>query len=882
MRSLRRFFTRLFNSAARRTQEERLREEITEHIALQTEENLRAGLSPIEARRQAMLKFGGVEATKQDYRAERGLLFLENLLGDLRNAVRSISRMPGLATVIIVSLAIGIGVNTTIFSWIQMILFQPMPAVNGAANFLLVEPRTDSGGYPGASWLEYRDLRTPVPALRDIVASQMVPFNVGEKGQTERTHGQLVSGNYFSALGLKPAIGRFIRPEEAERSGTEPVVVISYDYWQTQFRGAPEAVGQKLRVNERELIVIGVAPKGFQGTMVPLKFELWVPATMTPALLGGTRDLEDRGSRAFSLIGMLKPGATRQEAQAQFSTAMAQLARDYPDASAGIGGEILSFWTAPRGPQRLLISGLAILQGVMLLLLLSVCGNTANLMLARGSTRKREMAVRVALGAGRGRIVSLVLSENMLLAFLGTALGAALAVWGTTALRIAPMIGAFPILFPTKVDQFTLAFAMLLGIACALIFSAPPALHLVRLDPQDGLRSSPNTAPRSRARKVLMGVEVGLAMVVLIAAALFLQSFRSARQTDPRFRPEGVLLAAYDLSGRNPNEASEREFAAHLLERLRSLPDVEAAAIATNVPVDLHGIPRRAFTVQGRVRTEPGQDRAITNTVTPGYFKVMSIPLVEGNDFADMRDKAAPAQAIVNQEFVRRYLNGADAIGRRIERPSGSFKIIGVARDSVYDAFGEPAQPAMYFSYRDLPSDQGEIHLRTRSGNEAALTAEARAVLHDLDPMLPLYDVRTFSLHIERNLYLRRIPARMFAVLGPLLLGLAAVGIYAVVSYAVARRTREIGVRLTFGATSSRVVWQIIGENLGVITCGAAIGWILALVVSVRVIAMTKGAVNLPVFLAVPAILLGVATLACWIPARRASRIDPMAALRHE
>jgi len=379
-----------------------------------------------------------------------------------------------------------------------------------------------------------------------------------------------------------------------------------------------------------------------------------------------------------------------------------------------------------------------------------------------------------------------------------------------------------------------------------------------------------------------MGVEVGLAMVVLIAAALFLQSFRAARQTDPRFRPEGVLLAAYDLSGRNPNEASEREFAARLLERLRSLPDVEAAAIATNVPVDLHGIPRRAFTVQGRVRTEPGQDRAITNTVTPGYFKVMSIPLVEGNDFADMRDKAAPAQAIVNQEFVRRYLNGADAIGRRMERPSGSFTIIGVARDSVYDAFGEPAQPAMYFSYRDLPSDQGEIHLRTRRGNEAALTAEARAVLRDLDPMLPLYDVRTFSLHIERNLYLRRIPARMFAVLGPLLLGLAAVGIYAVVSYAVARRTREIGVRLAFGATSRRVVWQIIRENLGVITWGAAIGWILALVISARAITMTKGAVNLPVFIGVPTILLGVATLACWIPARRASRIDPIAALRHE
>jgi predicted permease len=880
MKSVRRFFTRLVNSAMRRAQDERLREEVEQHIALQTEENLRAGLSPIEARRQAMLKFGGVEAMKQDYRAERGLLSIEHLLGDLRNAARTISRMPGLAAVVILSLAIGIGVNTTIFSWIQLMMFEPMPAVGGASKFLLIEPHSETGGYPGASWLEYRDLQAGLPALRDILAWEMAPFNVGEKGQTDRTFGQLVSGNYFSALGLKPAIGRFIQPQEAERPGTEPVVVISYDYWQTRFAGAPGVVGQKMRVNDRELTIIGVAPQHFQGTMVPLKFELWVPATMTPTLLAGARDLEDRTARSFSLIAMLRPGATREEAQAQLSTAMARFARDYPEANAGVSGDVLSFWQSPRGPQRLLMSGLAILQGVMLLLLLAVCGNTANLMLARGSTRQREMAVRLALGAGRWRIASLVLSENMLLALLGAGLGIAFAVWGTTALRLAPLIGAFPIQFQTGVDGFTLAFAMLLGVMCGLIFSAPPAVHLAGLDPQDGLRSSFNTAPRSRARKVLMGAEVGLAMVVLIAAALFLESFRSARQTDPRFRTEGVLLAAYDLSGRNPDDASERDFAARLLERLQALPDVEGAAIATNVPLDLHGIPARTFTVEGHVRTEAGQDRAITNTVTPGYFKVMAIPILEGSDFADLRDKAAPAQAVVNEEFVRRYLNGANAIGRRLRTRGGDFAIIGVASNSVYDAFGEPSQPAVYLSYRDLPSGQGEIHLRTRGGRETALASEARGVLRDLDPMLPLYDVRTFSQHIERNLYLRRIPARMFVVLGPLLLGLAAVGIYAVVSYAVSRRTREIGVRLTFGATSGRVVQQIIRENLGAITWGAAIGWLLAFVVSVH--AITKGAVNLPVFVGVPAILLGVATLACWIPAWRASRIDPMDALRHE
>jgi predicted permease len=880
MKSLRRFLKRLFNSAARRAQEERLREEIAEHIALQTEENLHAGLSPVEARRQAMLKFGGVEAIKQDYRAERGLPFIENLLGDLRNAVRTIFRMPGLAAVIILSLAIGIGVNTTILSWIQLFVLEPLPGVPAASSFLLVEPHTDSGAYPGASWLEYQDLQTRLPALRDVVASEMVPFNVGEKGRTERTHGQLVSGNYFSALGLKPAIGRFIRPEEAERTGTEPVVVISYDYWQTRFRRAQDAVGQTLRVNERNLTIVGVAPKAFQGTLLPLKFELWIPATMAPALLGGARDLEDRTSRGFSLIGLVKPGSTREEAQTELTAAMAQLARDYPESNAGVGGEIISFWKAPRGPQRLLFGGLVMLQAVMLLLLLAVCGNTANLMLARGSTRQHEMAVRVALGAGRWRIVSLVLSENMLLALLGAGLGVAMAVWGTTALRIAPMIGAFPIQFQTRVDGLTLAFAILLGIACGFIFSAAPAVHLARLDPQAALRGNFNTPPRSRARKVLMGAEVGLAMVVLIAAALFLESFRSARQTDPRFRPQGVLLASYDLSGRNPDDPSERDFAARLLERLRSLANVEGAAIATNVPLDLHGIPARTFTVQGHVRTEPGQDRAISNTVTPGYFKVMGIPLLEGNDFADMRDKAAPAQAIINEEFVRRYLNGADAIGRSLQARARSFTIIGVARNAVYNAFGEPAQPAMYFSYRDIPAMTGEIHLKTRGGDETALASAARAVVRDLDPMLPLYDVRTFSQHIERNLYLRRIPARMFAVLGPLLLGLAAMGIYAVVSYAVARRTKEIGLRLAFGATRERVVLQIIRENLGVIIYGTAIGWVLAFVISLH--AIPNGVANLPVFIGVPAILLAVATLACWVPARRASHIDPMAALRHE
>jgi ABC-type antimicrobial peptide transport system permease subunit len=307
---------------------------------------------------------------------------------------------------------------------------------------------------------------------------------------------------------------------------------------------------------------------------------------------------------------------------------------------------------------------------------------------------------------------------------------------------------------------------------------------------------------------------------------------------------------------------------------------VDAAAVATSVPLDIHGMPNRAFTLEGRAQTGAAPSRALSNVVTPDYFAAMGIPMREGPGFAGLRDTKAPPQAVVNEEFVRRYIQTGEAIGRTLETRGSTFTIVGVARQSVNESFGEKPTPLIYLSYRDRPSPAGEIHLRTRAGAELLLGPQVERVVRDLDPTLPVYDIRTLSDHVEKNLVLRRIPARMFVVLGPLLLGLAAIGIYAVVSYAVARRTREIGVRLTFGATSGRVVLQIIRENLAAITQGTAIGWLLALAISFHV--MPNDPVNLPVFLGVPAILLSVATLACWIPARRASRIDPMEALRHE
>jgi predicted permease len=340
---------------------------------------------------------------------------------------------------------------------------------------------------------------------------------------------------------------------------------------------------------------------------------------------------------------------------------------------------------------------------------------------------------------------------------------------------------------------------------------------------------------------------------------------------EPGFRREGVLLAAYDLTGRDVDDAGARAFAARLLERLREIPGMESAAIASSVPLDIHGLPIRSFVLEGRVRSDGAPDRISSNIVSPGYFDTMRIPLRAGRDFVPLTDGTTPRQVIVNQEFVRRYSMGVTPLGHRLESGGRSYTIAGVAQNSLYDAFGEPPTPVVYFSYRDRPLRQGEIHLRTRADATLAAPGLQRAI-HELDPTLPLYDVRTLTEHIEKHLFLRRIPARMFAVLGPLLLLLVAIGTYSVVAYAVSHRTAEIGVRLALGATTRRVVTEIVRDSLRVIGAGALAGWFIALLIGVH---LTPNSIDPVVFLAVPALLLSVATVACWVPARRASRTDP-------
>jgi predicted permease len=798
---------------------------------------------------------------------------------DLRCAIRNLARMPVVSLVVILSLAAGIGVNTVVFSWIQARLLQPLPGVKNGAGFKLIEPRTETGIYPGSSWAEYRDLREGLQSFEAIIASRMAPLYVGNSGEVERVFGLLVSDNYFQALGVQPVLGRFMRPDEVTTRGREPVAVISYGLWQTRFAGRPDVLQKTLRVNGQELAVIGVVPDEFQGTAFGLYFDLFLPATLGSAVGASNREMDDREIRGYSLMGRLKPSTSRAQAQSEVDATMRQLAQAYPASNAQVGAEVLAFTDSPRGPQRMLNGALAVLQGIMLLILLAVCGNVANLMLARASARRREMAIRLALGAGPWRIVGILLTENALLAMIGGVLGALVAVWGTTGLMMLPLSG-LPVRFQTNIDALTVTFAMALALVCGLLCGAAPAFQLARIDPQKTFRAGARGAGRSGLRNALMSVQVGLALMVLLVAGSFFRGYIEAREADPGFTREGVLLVTYDLSGRTVTGPFSRGLASQIQERLRTVPGVSEVAIATAVPLDIHGMSSRAFTVDGHARADGNLDEALTNTVTPGYFSVMGIPISLGRDFSDLADASSPAQVIVNQEFVRRYIGDGEPLGRGVQTRSRRYLIVGVVANSLYNAFGEPPTPAIFFSYRDAPQPRGEIHLRTMGTSETAVGPEVRRVLRELDPDLPVFNARSLTDHVETNLVFRRIPARMFAVLGPMLLGLAAIGIYAVVNYAVSLRTTEIGVRMALGATARGIVRQFIGESLAVIGAGAMIGWLITFVVALDMLA--PGDITPAVFAGVPAVLLTVATMACWIPARRATRIDPAIALRNE
>jgi predicted permease len=828
--------------------------------------------------------FGNTLRLREEARDQWGWTWIDVISKDIQFSTRMIRRMPTLALVVMASLAVGIGANTTVFSWLEALILEPIPGVDDSSDYLLIEPVAPSGDYAGgASLPEYRDMREELTSFEGLAAFRMAQVNLTGTLDGERIFAVFVSDNYFSTLGLLPARGRLdpATPGQSEAPG----IVVSHAFWQGRSDGASDIVGRAVEINGRTVPIAGVAPPAFQGTVTGLAFDVWIPSTLIPALFPDSREGVERALRGYSVIGRLRDGATRSQAHAEVDRLMTRLEVDFPATNAGYTAEILSFWQAPRGAGQFVLAGLALLQGVMVILLLAVCGNTANLLLGRAMSREREMGIRMASGAGSWQIVRLLMIESVLLGVGGAALGTVVAVGTTGVLSAARFSTLLPVRFEPTVDGLGLLFSGGLGLVSALIFGVVPAVHLAR-EGALGVRTQSRQGTRA-TRRILVGVEAALAVAVLIAAGLFLEGFRQTLDSDPGFEPTGILLASYDVSGSDLGQAVAgrgadptliQAFTARLLEALVDLPEVEAAAIAAFVPLDIHGLPATRFRVEGHAPTEPNGDLALMNVVTAGYFDAMQIPLSSGRDFRAVDDPSGIREVIVNEEFVRRFVS-SDPIGQHIESSGERYQIVGVARDAVYRSFSEPVMPFVHYSFRDQMRGRGQIHLRTRAGNETLLAPEVRRVVRTLDPTLPVFDVRTMVEHVETNLFLRRIPAQMFAILGPLLLLLAAVGVYSVVTTSVAGRTGEIAVRLALGAPPRALARGIVGESMRGVAVGMAAGWVLASVVYDH---LSGGPYEPSVFVGIPMTMAAVAAIAAWIPARRATRLDLTRTLRDD
>lgn len=795
---------------------------------------------------------------------------------------RTLKASPLLSLTIILSLAVGLGSNTVIFSWLESALLRPLPTVT--APVLSLETKDDTGNYVTASWLEYRDLVELAPAFEHIAFQRPKTYHLGDSQRDARVWAQLVSANFFATLGVQPQLGRFFHPDETARPGSAPVVVISHEFWQNHFRGAPDILGRTLRLNHVDLTIVGVAAPGFRGGMNALGFDAWLPFTLAPTLTPAATDLTERTTRTGVMLARLRPGVTESQARAELERAARHLVATHPETNRGLRYELLPLWRIPRGGEAAVVS-LATLQVFAILILIVVCANTANLLLARATTRQREIGVRLALGASPARILAQLLAESILLALLGAGLGILLALWGVDAIKQLPVPGGFPVRIAPELDLSALAFATGLGTACGLAFGLAPALQLARADVLTALRGTGargSIGGRSRLRDALVGLQVALALVVLVLAGLFLKSFRNSLAAHPGFDRDRVMLAAIDLGGRGYTPQTGATFLAQLLDRLRENPAVAGASAAAMVPLDLRGLPVGVISVAGHP-FDPERKTTYYGT-TDGYLATLGIPLLAGRDLAPLARTDLPFDAVINEEMARRYWPDVSPLGRRFEVNGHTFEIVGIARTTKLHTLQETPRPAAYLTLRAGFVLSPTLHLRPAHGDPRALLPALRATLRQFDAELALLDPRTLSQHLDNNLVLQRIPAQLLSVLGPLALALPAIGLYAILAYSLAQRIQEIGVRLTLGATPRGVVALMMWQHLRVVIVSAAVGWLIAAalgyVLKPHFIAVPF--LDPAIYLGAPTLLLLVAALACYLPARRAAQVDPMIALRAE
>jgi predicted permease len=884
MKTLRRFFTRLFNSAATRAQEERLREEIAEHIALQTAENLRAGLPPVEARRQAMLKFGGIEAMKEDYRAERGMLLIENLVRDIRFALRMLRKSPGFTAVAVATLALGIGANSVVFGILNALILRPLN-VPQAESLYGIERGNDKA--VNHSYPDYLDLRDRNRSFEDLAAYNVTSVGLDTGNNPSAAWILETTGNYFDALGIHPYLGRFFHAADEHGPNSAPYIVLTYAYWHSHFQDDRGVVGRVVQLNKHPFTILGVAPPEFRGTLLIVFPDFWVPL-VNQEQVEGVNVLDARGNRGLLMVlGHLKAGVTPTQAVADLNSIGSYLEKTYPKddgqmtfslARPGLAGDWLG------DPMRAFLTGLMLLAG---LILLAACANLGSLFAARAADRSKEVALRLALGSSRMRILRQLFTEAVLISLIGGAIG----LWGSVellrALSVWQPLPTAPLQVPVNPDANVYAVALLLSLASGFLFGAVPVRQVLRTDPYQVIKtgSTRTVGRRITVRDLLLAVQIAICAVLVTSSLVAVRGLARSLHTSFGFEPHNALLVETALSMAGYSGDSAPAMQKRMIEALETIPGVKTVGLVDRLPLYYGANGTHVFTDKtSDLRPTNAAAEVMLYNISPEYFDAAKTTLLAGRPLSWHDDKTAPPVAVVNREFASKIFGSAtNALGRYFKRHDGTrIQVVGIVEDGKYGSLAEDPQAAMFLPFLQSPAAQMCLVVRS-NGDSQQLAAAIKSAVTQLDAGLP-FNIRTWNQELESALFPSRMATLSLGVLGAMGAMLSITGIFGMAAYSVSKRLRELGIRMALGAQPREVLQAALGRAVKLLAFGSVAGLLLGILAS-RVLAsiVYQATPRDPLVLAGVVLamsLLGL--LATWIPAQRALSIDPMILLREE
>ena len=881
-------------SLFRKSQVEReLNDEIQFHLQSQIDEYVERGMDTEEARTAALRSLGGSERVKEHCRDMRRVNFIEDFLQDLRFGFRMLRRTPGFSLLVILCLTLGIGANAVVFSWIEGILLRPFPSVAHQDRLVaVVSTKARNSGasdseYGDSSWQDWLDFERNCTLFDAFIADKIMGTTLSIGERAEQVAGSVVSSNYFDALGVHPLLGRGFQPGEDSGRNAHPVTVISYWMWQQRFGGDPNIIGRVQRLNGMPHTIVGVAPEGFYGTFVGRPIQFWVPASMQETFVPGGYQLEDRAGLWIEGFARLKPGVTLEQGQAEISAVAKRLENEHLATNRGRGVKLFPLWKAPFNQAGNLFPTLEIALGVVFFVLLIACANVGNLLLARSIARRHEMTVRLAVGARRTRLLRQLVTEGFILSTCAAGGGLLLAYCCRNLLVVFfPSYGGSVAHLQGGLDWRVLAFDAAVCLIATLLFDLVPAIQTSNIDLAGSLKSESGSVFGSRGklrlRSSLVLVQMSLSFILLVGAVLLMESMQRIRTANPGFSTENVLTTGLDLVAAGYDAQRAKNFQDALFERVQALPGVESAALARVRPFSYNPYSSAPIAVHGYQRAPDEQPAAEYNEVSPAYFATLGIPLLSGREFTSADNETGAPVAMVNQEMVARYWRGEDPIGTRLQVKGRWMRVVGVARTAKYETFSEAPKSFFYVPLRQNFSIRASLNVRTQQDPKALAPALAR-IVRGLDANVAPGEIITMRKSIDLTaLSSQQVAVSLLSIFGGLALLLAAVGLYAVMSYSVSQSSRELGLRMALGAAPSDLLRSVMSHGLSLTAAGVVIGAGAAL-------GLTRLAGNLlykmsprdPVAFALAfGVLMIISIAASLLPAWRAAQTDPVQALR--